>query len=65
MLSCYPCNLAKDDTDPRETNQWAHVERRLAEIAASPLISHGKLKQLVPELAKQAEVVLPLPAPKA
>ena len=53
VLSCYPCNLAKGDTDPRETDQWAHVERRLAEIAASPLISHGRLKQLVPELAKQ------------
>jgi len=53
VLSCYPCNLAKGDTDPRETNQWPHVERRLAEIAASPLISHGRLKQLLPELVKQ------------
>ena len=56
VLSCYPCNLAKDDTDPRETDKWLHVERRLAEIAASPLISHGRLKQLVPELAKQVAV---------
>ena len=53
VLSCYPCNLAKGDTDPRETNQWDHVERRLAEIAASPLISHGQLKRLLPELVKQ------------
>jgi 5-methylcytosine-specific restriction endonuclease McrA len=56
VLSCYPCNLAKGDTDPRETNQWPHVERRLAEIAASPLISHGKLKLLIPELEKQIAV---------
>jgi hypothetical protein len=53
VLACYPCNLAKNDTDPRETNQWPQVERRLAAIAASPLISHGRLKQLIPELAKQ------------
>ena len=53
VLACYPCNLAKNDTDPRETKQWSHVERRLAEIAASPLISHGRLKLLMPELVKQ------------
>jgi 5-methylcytosine-specific restriction endonuclease McrA len=56
VLSCYPCNLAKGDIDPRETNQWPDVERRLAEIAASPLISHGKLKQLIPDLVKQIGV---------
>jgi hypothetical protein len=53
VLACYPCNLAKGDTDPRETNQWSDVERRLAEIAASPMLSHGKLRRLVPELVKQ------------
>jgi 5-methylcytosine-specific restriction endonuclease McrA len=53
VLSCYPCNLAKGDTDPRETKQWLHIEQRLAKIAASPLISHGKLKQLIPELVKR------------
>jgi 5-methylcytosine-specific restriction endonuclease McrA len=53
VLSCYPCNLAKNDTDPRETNQWPHIERRLAEIAATPLISHRRLKEILPELVKQ------------
>jgi 5-methylcytosine-specific restriction endonuclease McrA len=53
VLACYPCNLAKGDADPRETDQWAGVERRLAAIAASPMISHGKLRKLVPELVKQ------------
>jgi 5-methylcytosine-specific restriction endonuclease McrA len=53
VLACYPCNLAKGDADPRETGQWPDVERRLAEIAASPVISHGKLRQLIPELVKQ------------
>ena len=53
VLSCYPCNLAKDDTDPRETNQWPHVEQRLAEIAATPLISHRRLKEILPELVKE------------
>jgi hypothetical protein len=53
VLACYPCNLAKNDTDPRETNQWPHVLQRLTAIAASPLISHGKLKLLIPELVKQ------------
>ena len=53
MLSFYPCNLAKDDTDPRETNQSPHVERRLVEIAATPLISHRRLKEILPELVKQ------------
>jgi hypothetical protein len=48
-----PCNLAKNDTDPRETNQWPHIERRLAEIAATPLISHRRLKEILPELVKQ------------
>ena len=56
VLACYPCNLAKGDADPRETNQWADVERRLAAIAASPMISHGKLRKLVPELVKQLGV---------
>ncbi len=53
VLACYPCNLAKDDADPRETNRWPDVEQRLAAIAASPLLSHGKLKLLIPELVKQ------------
>jgi hypothetical protein len=53
VLACYPCNLAKGDADPRETDQWPEVERRLAAIAASPMISHGKLRKLVPELVKQ------------
>ena len=53
VLACYPCNLAKDDTDPRETNQWPDIERRLAEIAAAPLISHRRLKEILPELVKQ------------
>jgi len=53
VLSCYPCNLAKNDTDPRETNQWPHIERRLAEIATTPLISHRRLKEILPELVKQ------------
>ncbi|MBR0696949.1 HNH endonuclease [Bradyrhizobium lablabi] len=53
VLACYPCNLAKNDTDPRETNQWPHVEQRLAEIAASPIISHRQLKRLLPELTRQ------------
>jgi hypothetical protein len=56
VLSCYPCNLAKGDTDPRETKQWLHIEQRLAKIAASPLISHGQLKRLLPELVKQVAV---------
>jgi hypothetical protein len=56
VLSCYPCNLAKNDTDPRETNQWPHIERRLAEIAATPLISHRRLKEILPELVKQVYV---------
>ena len=56
VLACYPCNLAKDDADPRETNRWPHVEQRLAAIAASPLLSHGKLKLLIPELVKQIAV---------
>jgi 5-methylcytosine-specific restriction endonuclease McrA len=56
VLSCYPCNLAKGDTDPRVTNQWPHVERRLAEIAASPLISHARLRRLLPDLVKQVYV---------
>ena len=56
MLACYPCNLAKNDTDPRETNQWSHVAQRLAEIAASPLISHGRLKELIPELVKRVAI---------
>jgi hypothetical protein len=56
VLSCYPCNLAKGDTDPRVTNQWSHIEQRLAEIAATPPISHGQLKRLLPELVKQVYV---------
>ena len=43
-------------TDPRETNQWPHIERRLAEIAATPLISHRRLKEILPELVKQVYV---------
>ena len=56
VLACYPCNLAKGDTDPRVSNQWPEVERRLAAIAASPMLSHGKLRQLIPELVKQIGV---------
>ena len=56
VLSCYPCNLAKGDIDPRVTNQWAHIERRLAEIAATRPLSHGQLKRLLPELVKQVYV---------
>ena len=56
VLSCYPCNLAKGDTDPRATNQWPHIERRLTEIAATRPLSHGQLKRLLPELVKQVYV---------
>ena len=53
VLACFDCNMAKDNIDPRETNQWPDVAKRLAEIAATPNISHKRLKPLVAELAKE------------
>ena len=50
VLACFDCNMAKDNIDPRESNQWLDVAKRLAEIAATPNISHKRLKPLVAEL---------------
>jgi 5-methylcytosine-specific restriction endonuclease McrA len=59
VLACYPCNLAKNDTDPRETRQWPHIEQRLAELATAPKMGQRKLKTLVLEIAAQVFPQLP------
>jgi len=53
VLACHPCNLAKADTDPRETKQWPHIEKRLAELATAPKMGQRKLKMLALEVAAQ------------
>jgi hypothetical protein len=53
VLACYPCNLAKNDTDPRETGQWPHIAQRLAELAVAPKMGQRRLKLLALELAAQ------------
>ncbi|WP_197086893.1 HNH endonuclease signature motif containing protein [Bradyrhizobium sp. LTSPM299] len=53
VLACYPCNLAKNDTDPRETKQWPHIEQRLAELAVAPKMGQRKLKMLTAEIVAQ------------
>jgi hypothetical protein len=56
-IACSPAtpNLAKDDTDPRETNQWPHIGGGLPS-RRHPAHQSPAAQEILPELVKQVYV---------